>query len=90
MSIDTIHTALMGIAREGDDCIAISDGLSLVRPNEQLLRYRWDYVQGQHEMEMEGKLARYLVSTFFLHSLIWRHLRISESSAVRSARLLIQ
>ena len=46
MSTETIHTALLGIAGEGDDSIPLSDGLSLVRPNDGLLRHRWDWVQG--------------------------------------------
>jgi hypothetical protein len=30
MSTEAIHTALLGIAEDGDDCISLSDGLSLV------------------------------------------------------------
>jgi hypothetical protein len=64
MSTETIHTALLGIAGEGDDSIPLSDGLSLVRPNDGLLRHRWDWVQGQGEMEEESKATRYLVCEY--------------------------
>jgi hypothetical protein len=64
MSTETIHTALLGIAGEGDDSIPLSDGLSLVRPNDGLLRHRWDWVQGQGEMEEEAKATRYLVCEY--------------------------
>lgn len=47
MSTETIHTALLGIAITGDDLIRLSEGLSLVRPNDQLLAHRWDWAQGQ-------------------------------------------
>ncbi len=60
MSIDTIHTALLGIAKRGDDSIPLGDGLSLIRPNDQLLAHRWDWVQGQGEMEEEAEASRYL------------------------------
>jgi hypothetical protein len=60
MSTDTIHTALMGIARDGDESIVLGDGLSLVRPNAQLLAHRWDWVQGKGEIEEEAKATRYL------------------------------
>jgi len=64
VSTETIHTALLEIAREGDDSIPLSDGLSLVRPNDELLRHRWDWVQGQGEMEEEAKATRYLVCEY--------------------------
>jgi hypothetical protein len=64
MSTETIHTALLGIAREGDDSIPLSDGLSLVRPNDELLRHRWDEAQGRLEMERESKASRYLVCEY--------------------------
>ncbi|SDG00800.1 hypothetical protein [Terriglobus roseus] len=64
MSIDTIHTALLGIAREGEDRISLGEGLSLVRPNDQLLAHRWDWAQGQGEMEQEAEAARYLVCEY--------------------------
>lgn len=54
MSTETIHTPLLGIARDGDDRIPLSDGLSLVRPNDQLLARRWDEIQGRHEMQEEA------------------------------------
>ena len=60
MSIDTIHTALLGIAKGGDNSILLGDGLSLVRPNDQLLAHRWDWVQGKGEIEEEAKATRYL------------------------------
>ena len=62
--VETIHTPLMGIASEGEDSIPLSDGLSLVRPNAELLRHRWDWVQGQGEMEEEAKATRYLVCEY--------------------------
>lgn len=64
MRAEKIHTALLGIAREGEDSILLSDGLSLVRPNDELLRRRWDFVQGQGEMEEEAKATRYLVCEY--------------------------
>lgn len=64
MSIETIHTALLGIAREGEDSILLSEGLSLERPNDELLRHRWDEVQGRHEMEEEAKATRFLVCKY--------------------------
>jgi hypothetical protein len=64
MSTETIHTALLGIARDGDDSILLGDGLSLVRPNDQLLAYRWDWAQGKGEMEQEAEATRYLVCEY--------------------------
>jgi hypothetical protein len=64
MSDESIHTGLLDIARDGDDSILLSDGLSLVRPNEQLLAHRWDWVQGHGEMEQEAKATRYLVCEY--------------------------
>lgn len=64
MGTDTIHTALLDIARDGDDSILLSEGLSLVRHNDQLLAHRWDWVQGQGEMEAETKATRYLVCEY--------------------------
>ena len=60
VSTNTIHTALLGIAKGGDDSIPLRDGLSLVRPNDQLLAHRWDWVQGKGEIEEEAKATRYL------------------------------
>jgi hypothetical protein len=64
MNTETIHTPLFGIAKGGDDCIPLRDGLSLVRPHEQLLAHRWDEVQGRYEMEEEAKASRYLVCEY--------------------------
>ena len=64
MSSDTIHTALLGIAQGGDDAIPLADDLSLVRPNDQLLRHRWEWVQGQGEIEEEAKASRYLICEY--------------------------
>ena len=64
MSTETIHTALLGIARGGDDSIPLADDLSLVRPNDQLLAHRWDWVQGQGEIEEEAEATRYLVCEY--------------------------
>lgn len=65
MSTDTIHTALLNIAKGGADCIPLREGLSLVRPNDQLLAHRWDWVQGQGEMKEEAEEAtRYLVCEY--------------------------
>jgi hypothetical protein len=64
MSTDTIHTALLGIAKQGDDCIILGDGLSLVRPNDRLLAQRWDWAQGQGEMQQEAEATRYLVCEY--------------------------
>lgn len=61
MSIETIHTALLGIATNGADSISLGDGLSLVRPNDELLSHRCDHVQGREEMEKEAQASRYLV-----------------------------
>ena len=64
MSTETVHTALLGIAKGGDDSIPLSDGLSLLRPNDQLLAYRWDWAQGKGEIEDEAKATRYLVCEY--------------------------
>ena len=64
VSNETIHTALLGIARDGDDSIPLGAGLSLVRPNDQLLAYRWDWAQGQGEMKQEAEATRYLVCEY--------------------------
>lgn len=64
MSNETIHTALLGIAKDGDDSISLSDGLSLVRPTDQLLAHRWDWAQGKCEIEEEAKATRYLVCEY--------------------------
>ncbi|NYF78417.1 hypothetical protein [Granulicella arctica] len=58
MSTDTIHTALMDVADEGEHTIALGDGLSLVRPNDQLLSHRWDWAQGKGEMDEEATASR--------------------------------
>ena len=64
MNEESIHTALLDIARAGDDEIPLSEGLSLVRPNDQLLAYRRDWVQGQSEIQEEATASRYLVSKY--------------------------
>jgi len=64
VSPDTIHTALLGIAKGGDDSILLADGLSLVRPNDQLLAHRRDWVQGLGEMDEEAKATRYLLCEY--------------------------
>jgi hypothetical protein len=61
---ETIHTALLGIASGGDDSIPLADGLSLVRPNAELLAHRWDWVQGDGEMQQEAQATRYLVCEY--------------------------
>src|ERR1700726_5113106 len=64
MSTETIHTALLGIARDGDDSIPLRDGLSLVRPTDELLASRWNWAQGQGEMEQEAKATRNLLCEY--------------------------
>jgi hypothetical protein len=64
MSIDTIHTALMEVADDGEDTIALAEGLSLVRPNDQLLSHRWDWAQGKGEMDEEETASRYLLCEY--------------------------
>jgi hypothetical protein len=64
MSTDTIHTALIDVADEGADVIAMGEGLSLVRPNEELLSHRWDWAQGTGEMNAEAAASRYLVCEY--------------------------
>jgi hypothetical protein len=64
VSQETIHTALLGIAEEGDDEILLSEGLSLVRPNARLLAYRWDWAQTKGEIEQEEKASRYLLCQY--------------------------
>jgi hypothetical protein len=64
VSEERIHTALLGIAKEGDDEILLSEGLSLVRPNAQLLTHRWDWAQGKGEIEQEENASRYLVCQY--------------------------
>ena len=64
MSTDTIHTALMNVAEEGESVIALGDGLSLVRPNDQLLSHRWDWAQGTGEMDEEATASRFLVCEY--------------------------
>jgi len=64
VSDETIHTALLDIARAGDDEIPLGEGLSLVRPNDQLLACRWDWVQGQSEIQEEAEASRYLVCRY--------------------------
>jgi hypothetical protein len=64
MSTETIHTALLGIARGGDDSIPLADDLSLVRTNDQLLAHRWNWAQGQGEVEEEAEATRYLVCEY--------------------------
>jgi hypothetical protein len=73
MSNETIHTALLGIAKNGDDSIPLGDGLSLVRPNNQLLAHRWDWVQGKGEMEREAEATRYLLCEYpqWVHGEEW-------------------
>jgi hypothetical protein len=64
MSEETIHTALLGIAKKGDDEIPLREGLSLVKPNPQLLAHTWDEAQGKTEIEQEKKSSRYLVCKY--------------------------
>ncbi len=54
----------MDVADEGDDVIALGDGLSLVRPDDQLLSQRWDWAQGKGEMDEEATASRYLVCEY--------------------------
>lgn len=61
---ETIHTALLDIARAGDDAIPLGEGLSLVRPNEQLLAHRRETVQGTEEIRQEEEASRYLVCNY--------------------------
>jgi hypothetical protein len=64
MTTDTIHTALMNVAEEGDDVIALGDCLSLIRPNDQLLSHRWDWAQGKGEMDEEATASRFLICEY--------------------------
>jgi hypothetical protein len=64
MSEETIHTALLGIARRGDDEIKLVEGLSLVKPNALLLAHTWDWAQGKAEIEQEENASRYLVCKY--------------------------
>lgn len=64
MSEETIHTALLGIAKKGDDEIPLGEGLSLVKPNPELLARRWDWVQGKGEIKQEEDSSRYLVCKY--------------------------
>jgi hypothetical protein len=64
MTTETVHTALRGIAKNGEDSISLGDGLSLIRPHEQLLSHRWDWVQGRGEIEQEAKASRYLICEY--------------------------
>jgi hypothetical protein len=64
MNEDTIHTALLGIAKGGKDEIPLGEGLSLVRPNEQLFAHTWDAVQGTEEIKQEAEASRYLVCKY--------------------------
>ena len=64
MSNETIHTALTEVASEGDDSISLGKGLSLVRPNDQMLARRWDWAQSKCEMDEETEATRYLVSEY--------------------------
>ena len=54
----------MHVADGGEDTIALAEGLSLVRPNDQLLSHRWDWAQGKGEMDKEGKASRYLLCEY--------------------------
>ena len=64
MSEETIHTALLDIAYKGDDEITLGEGLSLVRPNKQLLAHTWDAAQGTEEIKQEEEAPRYLVCKY--------------------------
>lgn len=64
MSEVTIHTALLGIAMQGDENIPLGEGLSLVKPNAQLLANTWDWVQGKAEIEQEENASRYLICKY--------------------------
>jgi hypothetical protein len=64
VSDETIHTALLDIARAGHDEIPLGEGLYLVKPNDQLLASRWNWVQGQGEMDEEASASRYLVCKY--------------------------
>lgn len=61
---DIIYTAIKRIAPDGDDEIPLGEGLSLVRPNKELLDRRWDWVSSKHDFEDEEKADRYLLCRF--------------------------
>jgi hypothetical protein len=61
---DMMYTALRRIAREGDDEIPLSEGLSLVRPNQEFLNRRWDWVSSKSDFENEEEASRYLVCKY--------------------------
>jgi hypothetical protein len=45
--IQTIFTALDRVAMNGDDEIALAEGLSLVRPNDHLISGNWSHTVNQ-------------------------------------------
>jgi hypothetical protein len=58
---NAIFTALRDIALDGPDTIALTDDLSLVRPDQTFLAHRWDDVMTQAEIKDEATASRYLV-----------------------------
>jgi hypothetical protein len=64
MSTDTIHTALMDVADEGERTIGLGDCISLVCPNDQLLSHRSEWTQGKGEMDEEATASRYLLCEY--------------------------
>jgi hypothetical protein len=55
---NTIFTALRDIALDGPDTFALTDDLSLVRPDQTFLAHRWDDVMTQAEIKDEATTTR--------------------------------
>ena len=89
---NTIHTALLGIGRDGADIIPLADGLSLVRPNDRLLAHRWDEVQGLGEMKEEAQASRYLVCEYpqWIEGRSFEEVREFETNRFYSGLMAIQ
>ena len=59
-----MYTALRSIANDGEEEISLAGGLSLIRPNEQLLAHRWKWVMNEQEFAEEATASRYLMCRY--------------------------
>ena len=59
-----LYTALRSIAKNGEEEIHLAEGLSLIRPNEQLLARRWKWVMNEQEFAEEATASRYLMCRY--------------------------
>jgi hypothetical protein len=64
MTTGLIYMGLRYVAADGEDEIALGDGLTLVKPNPFYLSARWSQAMGEREIEDEATASRFLVCKY--------------------------